>query len=92
MAKKDIFDLNEVEDLPDFCKKQLKLINIHIHTQRLLELFALKSELTVDEIVVGMYRKYGLEKTRVWVSSTLYNLKRRDLIKKIDKEKYARVY
>ena len=73
--------------------KATKLINVRDDAQHLLDLFSVKSELSIDEIIVGLYRNNGLEKSRTWVSSTLYNLKRKNLIKKTDNKKglYTRV-
>lgn len=83
MESNDIFNLENTSDLTNDCKKQLKLLNMRDDAKRLLELFDKKSPLSIDEIIVGLYRLYKLEKTRVWVSSTLYNLSRKNLIKKI---------
>lgn len=84
MSNENIFNLDKIDDIPDNCKKQLKLINIRDDAKKLLDLFDKKQVLTIDEIIVGMYRLYKIEKTRIWVSSTLYNLSRKKLVKKID--------
>lgn len=82
MSKKYIFDLRKTDDIPDFCKKNLKLLNITDETMRLLNLFDIKNPLSVDEIIVAIYRLYKNEKSRAWVTSTLYNLTRKNVIKK----------
>lgn len=75
-----IFDIKNLDDVSGHCKSQVKQMNVRDDTKKLISLFDFKAKLTIDEIIVGLYRMYKLEKTRVWVSSTLYNLKRKDLI------------
>lgn len=79
----EIFNLEKIDDLPEKCVKELKLLNIRDDTKQLLALFERKKRLSIDEIIVGLYRLHKLEKTRTWVSATLYNLSRKDLVKKI---------
>lgn len=87
IAISDFFDLNNLDDLPDEVKKEVSLLGLRKDTERLLSLFDIKNQLTIDEIIVGMSRKYGMNKKRNWVSSTVYNLKRRKTIKEIDGKK-----
>jgi hypothetical protein len=82
-----IFNLDRVDDLPDSCKKELKLVNIRDEGMMLLGLFDIKNPLSFDEIIVGLYRLNKLEKTRTWVSATLYNLSKKGLVKKIKGKK-----
>ena len=79
----DIFNLDKIDDIPDGCQKELKLFNIRSDTRQLLGLFERKNRLSIDEIIVGLYRLYKLERTRTWVSATLYNLSKKELVKKI---------
>ncbi len=83
----NIFDLEDIGDLPESTVKQLRRLGLRKNTQLLLELFEIKSQLSIDEILVGLRRKYDIKATRGWVSSTIYNLKRRDLLKRVDGEK-----
>ena len=91
--EENIFNLDKIDDLPEAYKKQLKLLNVRDDTRSLLALFDLKDNLSIDEILVGMYRLYKVEKSRVWVSSTLHNLGKKGLIRKIDgtKGKYRKI-
>jgi len=82
--EKDIFDLSAIDDLPKKCAEELRLINIGKETKAVLDLFDIKNRLSIDEIIVGLYRLHKLEKTRTWVSSTLYNLSRKELVKKVE--------
>ncbi len=82
--EKDIFDLAKIDDIPKACADELRLINISKETKLLLNLFEIKNRLSIDQIIVGMYRLHKLEKTRPWVSSTLYNLSRKGLVKKVE--------
>jgi len=80
--RKDIFDLSDITDISK--KVELNLVGLRIHkkTKKLLDLFNIKTSLSIDEILVALYRLYRIEETREWVSSTLYNLSRKNLVKK----------
>jgi hypothetical protein len=75
----DIFDLNNLNDLPDDVKKQIAPLGLKKDTEMFISLFDIKEQLTVDEIIVGMMRKYN--------SWTVYNLKCRKIIKEVDDKK-----
>lgn len=82
---KDIFDLEKSDDLPSSVKLNIKGYNakkLSEHSIKLIELFEIKKTLSVDEIIVGLYRKFNIQKTRVWVSTTAYNLIRANILKK----------
>jgi len=80
--RKDIFDLSDITDISK--KVELNLVGLRINkkTKKLLDLFNIKTSLSIDEILVALYRLYRIEETREWVSSTLYNLSRKNLVKK----------
>jgi len=84
MNERDVFDLNNIEDIPDSTKNQLRINMIREGAQNLLLLFNIKEELSIDEIIVGFSRKYKEEKTRSWVSSNLHNLSKKNLIEKVN--------
>jgi hypothetical protein len=83
----EIFDLNNLDDLPEDVRKEVAPLGLRKDTEMLLSLFDIKNQLSIDEIVVGLMRKHGLKKKRSWVSSTIYNLKRREIIKESDGNK-----
>ena len=84
----DIFDLDVLEDIPDELRKSIKLKGVGFSTEPILRLFDIKEVLSIDEIIVGLYRLHKVKKTRQWVSSNLYNLKRSGLIEKIQDGSY----
>lgn len=84
-TKEELFDLKNVTDIPETL--QLKIHNLSATTDKILKLFAIKAELSIDEILVGLYRKYKIERSRNWISATLYNLKKRDYILKVNGKK-----
>lgn len=73
---KDIFNIESVADLPEVCQKQIKHKKNHAHPdkQKLLELFDMKNPLTINEIIAGLYRVYGIERSRTWVYNKLNGL------------------
>lgn len=82
----EIFNFKETRDIPDSLLKQINIFKIREDSQKLFHLFKLKQKLSIDEVLIGLYRLYGIQKTRVWVSSTLYNLSRKKLVKKVEGE------
>lgn len=86
-----IFDIKKTDDLTEKCKKELKLLSRKDSTKKLLDLFDKKSRLSIDEIIAALYRLHKIEKTRKWVSYTLYNLKKSNLIRKINKGTFEKI-
>jgi hypothetical protein len=71
------FDLGYREDLPDEIKnnlKDMKKIKITVISM-IMELFKIKNTLSVDEIIVGLFRKFNIVKSRMNVVGSLYYLK-----------------
>lgn len=89
--EKNIFNLKEINDLPKNVSKEIKINKRHDVARKLLSLFDIKKELSINEILVGLYRVYKIVKTRIWVSSTLYNLKRSNIIKNITNKTFGRI-
>lgn len=90
MKNKDIFNLNDISDLSSTTRKYLNKHRLHSGCSNILNLFDIKETLSLDEIIVGLYRLYKMEKSRSWLASTLYSLSARGLIKK-DGKKYTRI-
>lgn len=89
---KNVFELGDITDIPDDLKKNLRTMGATCpKTSNILKLFEMKNELTIDEILVGLYRMFGHQKTRSWVSSSLYNLSRKKLVAKSDSGVYKRL-
>lgn len=82
MGSNEIFDLKNTDDLP----KELKIIGrsnrFGENTNKILNLFYIKEELTINEIIVGFYRKYNKVIDRNFLSKTLFNLCKRKQLKK----------
>lgn len=83
----DIFSLENTDSLPEEVKSQIYVNSLKKGSKMLLELFSIKSELSIDEIIVGYYRKFDLIKSRTWVSSNLYNLSKKGMIYKVKGKK-----
>lgn len=70
----DIFDVCNVDDIPDIIKKDL---NETLFSKQILELFDIaKRDLSVDEITVAYFRKFGEAKTKKQIMGKLYNMAR----------------
>ncbi len=78
-----MFDLENIDDVTNGCKANLKLNNLKGDTKKLFDLFEKKNILSIDEILVALNRDHKLEKKRSWVSNTLYNLAQKELVKKV---------
>ena len=75
--KKNIFNLENQSDLPDFIKGELQF-NAIDKTQENIEHLLKEAgrELSIDEIIVGMFRMFDVEKPRSYWRMTLYNYSR----------------
>lgn len=74
----DLFDLTNVDDLPDKVKEG---INIDMMATRILDLFELaQRDLSLDELTVAYYRKYKDEDTEIrskrQIMGKVYNMSR----------------
>lgn len=76
----NIYDTDNTDDLPDSVLKNIKQIRGGKRGLKnqvsiiILELFNDKKTLNIDEVIVALYRKYKVEKTRVYVQNKLYSL------------------
>ena len=86
MNEKNIFDTEDLTDIPASLHKQLYLTHFHVSTKKLLALFTMQAELSINEIILGYWREYGKDKTRQWALSNLHNLVKRGLIEKVKPE------
>jgi hypothetical protein len=82
----DVFNLFDLSDLPEKIVDRI----VQVETRRILSLFEIKKRLSVDEVIVGLYRAHKIEKSRGLVSSHLYALSKRKLIKKVGKGLYEK--
>lgn len=91
---KNIFDIDNLDDLSSEVTKELRKGRERSDAKKMASLFELKSILTCDEIIVGLSRKYSINKTRSWVQLTAGNLNKRNIIKKADNTMltYQKVY
>lgn len=86
----NIFDMENIDDLPEDLKGKMRdkktgLIN---YQKKVINLFKEKNILTIDEIIVGLFRLHNIVKTRISVSSVLFSIQKKELIKRIDSGKY----
>lgn len=86
-----IFDAKNISDIPVSLKNQLSCLRRSKETKELMSLFEIKNRLTIDEILIGLYRKYNREQSRVWVTTTAYNLTRKGIIKRFQVGEYELV-
>lgn len=83
----DAFNLENILDIPDSVKNEMKLLNVRDDTEKLLSLFEIKNQLSIDEMIAGLYRLHNLEKKRAWISTTLYNLRNKNVVKLVTGKK-----
>lgn len=68
----NIFDLNNISDIPAEIKQEL---NRDSFAEQIIELFNIANrELNVDEVTVGYYRKFNEIKTKRQIMTKLYNM------------------
>jgi predicted transcriptional regulator of viral defense system len=83
-----IFDLKNTKDLSIKTLGQLKSARFSKSTSEMISLFEIKKILTIDEILVGIFRLYKIEQTRDWARTTADNLTRRGILKKVNRGQY----
>lgn len=75
MKDLDIFNLDDVTDLPRSLQEELVINKRDDWEKRIIELFKLaKSPLSLDQIIVAYYRKYSLSIERRKMTAKLYNM------------------
>ena len=68
----DLFDLCNIEDIPEEIKIEL---NKDPFADHIIELFDIaKRELSVDQVTVGYYRRFNEIKTKRQIMTKLYNM------------------
>ncbi|MDA0307507.1 MAG: hypothetical protein O2832_02140 [Proteobacteria bacterium] len=77
MTEADIFDLNNLSDIPNEIKSDLKVLSRDGFEKKIIDIFKKANrELNIDEITVGYYRVYKEVKERRQVMTKLYNMAR----------------
>jgi len=84
MNDNELFDTNNISDLGENIVSELKLSKMNSGDQQLMELFSIKPQLTIDQIIIGIFRKFGVEKKRGWVTSRLYSLVKKGKLQKVE--------
>ena len=73
MSESNIFDLFDTSDLPDNLKNDLKRFKRSETEERIINLLRLADEdLSLNQLQVGYYRKYGEVKERRKLTAKLY--------------------
>lgn len=84
ISAKDAFNLTYLDDLPEIVRTKLGVTPLRgIVSHVFTELFNLSSTLSLDEMQVGLYRIFGLEKSRDWISSAAYQMRNKGMIKNV---------
>ena len=86
---KDIFDLENTDDLP---AELIKDLTCNSKQSRVLSLFKMYSKpLKIDQVLVGYYRLYKEELTRQQVTCAIYQLTKKKQLKKLKDGKWKKV-
>lgn len=73
----DIFDLKNLDDVPNEIQQVLQVTKRDQFEHRLIELYTLANRpLNLDEVVVGYFRMFNEHKERVKINTKLYNMAR----------------
>lgn len=82
MNNDELFEITD--DLPEVIKKQL----VKNKERKIIELLNIKSPLSYDQIIVGMFRKFNKTVTRHSVRNSCHYLEKDKLIVKVSKGVY----
>ena len=90
MNENDIFNLSNTHDLPQEIRSELAVNKRDDFEKNIISLFQIaKSELNIDQIQVGYYRKFNDAKKRNQITTKLYNMARSNhsVIESVDGKK-----
>lgn len=76
----DIFDIYDLDDIPDSVKSQVNRKNNFCIQMAVMQLFKEKETLSLDEILVGLYRRHNFITKRMNLTHTMGELKQKGLI------------
>ena len=80
--------LGNLADLPEDLKKQLQATKIDDLERKILEVFlGYEGIANIDEILVGLYRKYSEIQDRAFVSNKLYRMAKAGHLKSVKGKK-----
>lgn len=75
----DIFSMDDLTDIPQHIKDELKVVSRDAFEKNIIALFhRAMRDLSIDEVTVGYYRLYGEAKERKQIMAKLYNMTRSD--------------
>ena len=82
--------MENLKNLPEDIVSQIKLHRgrpkgkaSSNNTKKLLELFNIKKQLSINELLVGMMRKYNIKVTRFWISCTIFRMRKNKELKSV---------
>jgi hypothetical protein len=82
MSNSNLFDLENTDDLALELKKMLKPFSFNATLREMIiALFKIKDTLSIDEVMVGLYRNNKQIKSRVAVGMCLYKLKKEKIVR-----------
>ena len=74
MSDESIFNLIDISDIPESMQRRLTGYKSFRMTHYICQLFEIKDKLSIDEVMIGLYRHFGHERTRVWVRNILSDM------------------
>jgi hypothetical protein len=78
-----LLDLADISDLPDDIKNSLAKRAGDTISDKILSLFEIKNPLSIDEIIVGLYRGYKMKKPRHAIQTYMVHLRTNNEIKRL---------
>lgn len=71
----NLFDLNDLSDLPEDMRKDVESRRLDDFESKILDLFEIANrQLTIDEVMIALFRKFSLRKNRRQVMNKLYQM------------------
>jgi len=76
--------LGDIKNLPKELKNQLQICNLNNEEERILEIFELlEGYANIDEVMVGLYKRFNIIANRQLITNRLYRMKIKGLLNKI---------
>lgn len=79
----EMFDSDDLSDLPSEVLKQIREEKPPLKIDDYVQLLKIKSPLTVNQIIIGLYRAYGIKRSRSAHFQFLHHGVAKSLIKRV---------
>jgi hypothetical protein len=86
-----LIDTTNLDDIPNDLKNELKKRGLNGSDEKILSIISEFTQLSIDEMLIGLFRKYNISKKRTWLANRLFVLSKLNKVKKVSRGRYELV-